>query len=148
MHTSQQAFKSGSRTRFLLPPEFALWTTISSAESQKGINVVQQCSVDNQNLERYSHRLYTAIAPFWFSTEHLCYTDIDHDWSWNITFRWTAKRVIFSQGIIIFLKCAALRENIVPRENITILAPPTHDISSGPVDIYYIIRWSKWMIFI
>ena len=49
--------------------------------------------------------------------------------SWNITFRWTAKRVIFSQGII----------------NITILAPPTRDISSVPVDICY-IRWSKWMI--
>ena len=34
---------------------------------------------------------------------------------------------------------------IVPRENITILAPPTRDISSVPVDICY-IRWSKWMI--
>ena len=45
----------------------------------------------------------------------------------------------------IFPKCAALRENIVPRENITILAPPTRDISSVPVDICY-IRWSKWMI--
>ena len=44
-----------------------------------------------------------------------------------------------------FPKCAALRENIVPRENITILAPPTRDISSVPVDICY-IRWSKWMI--
>ena len=32
------------------------------------------------------------------------------------------------------------RENIVPRENITILAPPTRDISSVPVDICY-IRW-------
>ena len=28
--------------------------------------------------------------------------------------------------------------NIVPRENITILAPPTRDISSVPVDICYI----------
>ena len=45
----------------------------------------------------------------------------------------------------IFLKCTAMRENIVPRENITILAPPTRDISSVPVDICY-IRWSKWMI--
>ena len=45
----------------------------------------------------------------------------------------------------IFPKCAALRENIVPRGNITILAPPTRDISSVPVDICY-IRWSKWMI--
>ena len=34
---------------------------------------------------------------------------------------------------------------IVPRENITILAPPTRDISSVPVDICY-TRWSKWMI--
>ena len=58
--------------------------------------------------------------------------------SWNM-FRWTAKRVIF------FPKCAALRENIVPRENISILAPPTRDISTVQVDICY-IRWSKWMI--
>ena len=32
-----------------------------------------------------------------------------------------------------------------PEGNITILAPPTRDISSVPVDICY-IRWSKWMI--
>ena len=58
--------------------------------------------------------------------------------SWNITFRWTAKKVIFSQGII-FSRSAHIRENI------TILAPPAHDISTVPVDICY-IRWSKWMI--
>ena len=53
---------------------------------------------------------------------------------------------LFSQGIIFEIpKCAALRENIVPRENITILAPPTRNISSIPVNICY-IRWSKWMI--
>ena len=45
----------------------------------------------------------------------------------------------------IFPKCTALRDNTVPRENINILAPPTHDTSSVPVDICY-IRWSKWMI--
>ena len=39
----------------------------------------------------------------------------------------------------IFPKCTALRENI------TILAPPTRDISSVPLDICY-IRWSKLMI--
>ena len=49
------------------------------------------------------------------------------------------------QESYIFSKCAALRENIVPRENITILAPPTRDISSVPVDICY-IRWSNLMI--
>ena len=36
-------------------------------------------------------------------------------------------------------KCAALRENIVPRENITILAPPTRGISTVPVDISVIL---------
>ena len=36
-------------------------------------------------------------------------------------------------------------DNIAPRENTTILASPTHDISSISVDICY-IRWSKWMI--
>ena len=45
----------------------------------------------------------------------------------------------------VFPKCAALRENIVPRETITILALPTRDISTVPVDICY-ITWSKLMI--
>ena len=45
----------------------------------------------------------------------------------------------------IFLQCCALRENIIPRETITILAPSTCDISSFPVDICC-IRWSKLMI--
>ena len=71
------------------------------------------------------------------------YTDIDRD-GWNITFRWTAKRVIFSKGLY-FPEVRSTEGNIVPRENITILAPPTRDISSVPVDICY-IRWSKWMI--
>ena len=35
-----------------------------------------------------------------------------------------------------------LYKNIITRENITILAPPTRDISSVPVNIHY-IRWSK-----
>ena len=48
---------------------------------------------------------------------------------------------IFPRGYI-FPKPAALRENIITRENITILAPPTRDISSVPVNICY-IRWSK-----
>ena len=43
---------------------------------------------------------------------------------------------IFPRGYIL---------NIITRENITILAPPTRDISSVPVNICY-IRWSKLMI--
>ena len=42
------------------------------------------------------------------------------------------------QQSYIFRKCAALKENIVPRENINLLAPPARDISSVPVDICYI----------
>ena len=63
--------------------------------------------------------------------------------SWNITFRWTPREFfyIFPRDYI-FPKCTALRENIVQRENITLLAPPTHDISSVLVDICY-IWWSK-----
>ena len=64
--------------------------------------------------------------------------------SWNITFRWCQEIYIFPRGYI-FPKRAALRENIITRGNITILAPPTRDISSVPVNIWY-IRWSKWMI--
>ena len=41
----------------------------SLAENQKGVNVVQQCSVENQKgTIAYRHWLYTVIAPFWFST--------------------------------------------------------------------------------
>ena len=51
---------------------------------------------------------------------------------------------IFPRGYI-FPKRAALRENIITREKVTLLAPPTRDISSVPVNICY-IRWSKLMI--
>ena len=63
------------------------------------------------------------------------YTDIDRD-SHEISRFGGLPRVIFSQRIIL---------NIVPRENMTILAPPTHDISSVPVELCY-IRWSKLKI--
>ena len=43
---------------------------ISSAENMKGVNAVQRCSVEAQK-GHCRHRLCTAIAPFWFSTEHL-----------------------------------------------------------------------------
>ena len=54
-------------------------------------------------------------------------------------FRWTAKRVKY------FPKGLYFPEARITRENVTILAPPTNDISSVPVNICY-IRWSKWMI--
>ena len=48
---------------------------ISSLESQKGAIANERCSVENQKGAiaegRYCHWLCTAIAPFWFSTEHL-----------------------------------------------------------------------------
>ena len=47
-----------------------LQTCISSAESKKSI-ADQRCSIENQKGACYCHRLCTAIAPFWFSTEHL-----------------------------------------------------------------------------
>ena len=38
---------------------------------QKGVNPVQQCSVENRE-GRYRQRLlHWLIVPFWFSTEHL-----------------------------------------------------------------------------
>ena len=52
---------------------------------------------------------------------------------------------IFPKGLY-FPEVRSTEGNIVPRgDNITILAPPTLDISSVPVDICY-IRWSKLMI--
>ena len=68
---------------------------------------------------------------------HLYYSDIDRDGQ-DISHFGGLPRVIISQGIIFSPKCAALRENIVLRENI--LAPQKRDISSIPVDICY-IRW-------
>ena len=40
----------------------------SSAESKKGINAVQRCSIENQ--KGVIATLRTAIVPFWFSMEH------------------------------------------------------------------------------
>ena len=42
----------------------------SSVESQKGIIAVQRCSLENQK-GRYHCAKSLAIASFWFSTEHL-----------------------------------------------------------------------------
>ena len=44
--------------------------TVRRLKSQNGVNAVQQYSVENHE-GRYRHRLCAAIAPFWFSTEHL-----------------------------------------------------------------------------
>ena len=48
---------------------------ISSAESQKGINAVQWCSIENQK-STIAIDFCTAIAPFWFWIEHLWTTII------------------------------------------------------------------------
>ena len=74
------------------------------------------------------------------------YSDIDragHEISRSVDCQ---ESYIFPWGYI-FPKRAVLRENIITslRENIAILAPPTRDISSVPVNIWY-IRWSKLMI--
>ena len=55
--------------------------TISSAESQKGINAIEWCSVENQNGAVAT--LCTVIAPFWLSTDNRCmyivYIKFDYD---------------------------------------------------------------------
>ena len=64
----------------------------------------------------------------------LQYTDIDRDSHEISLFGGLPRELYFPQGIIIF-----------PRENITVLAPPTRDISAVPVDNCN-IRWSKLMV--
>ena len=44
---------------------------VSSLESQKGALTIQRCSVKNQKGAIVIDIICTAIAPFWFSTEHL-----------------------------------------------------------------------------
>ena len=73
-----------------------------------------------------------------YKYEYIYYTDIDRDGHVPVD---CPESCTFPRDCI-FPKCAALRGNIVPRENITILAPPTRDISTVPVDICY-INWSK-----
>ena len=63
------------------------------------------------------------------SNEVQYYTDIDRDGHEISRFGGLPRELYFP-------------ENIVLRESITLLAPPTHDISTVPVDICY-IRWSK-----
>ena len=116
----------------------------SSAMHYQNLIIIHECS---KKLLKMKHSNNKKLTPSTYAVHTKCGI-LYRYWpgrSWNITFRWIAKRVIFSQGIIFSRRCAALRENIVPRENITILAPPTRGISSVPVDICY-IRWSKLMI--
>ena len=72
------------------------------------------------------------------------YTDIDRDGHEISRFGGLPRELYFPQGII-FSRSAQHWGKYCPEENITILAPPTRDISSVPVDICY-IRWSKLMI--
>ena len=72
------------------------------------------------------------------------YIDIDRDGHEISRFGGLPRELYFPKGLY-FPEVRSTEGNIVPRENITILAPPTRDISSVPVDICY-IRWSKWMI--
>ena len=69
------------------------------------------------------------------------YTDIDRDGHEMSRFGGLPRELYFPKGLY-FPEVRSTEGNIVPRENITILAPPTRDISSVPVDICY-IRWSK-----
>ena len=63
------------------------------------------------------------------------YTDIDRDGHEISRFGGLPRELYFPE-------VHSTEGNIVPRENTTILATPTHDILSVPVDICY-IRWSK-----
>ena len=75
---------------------------------------------------------------------YVYYTDIDCDGHVISRFGGLPRELYFPKGLY-FPEVRSTEGNIVPRENITILAPPTRDISSVPVDICY-IRWSKLMI--
>ena len=57
----------------------------------------------------------------------------------------SCQEALFSQAGLSFNSAHSLEGKYNHEGNITILAPPTRDISSVPVDIWY-IRWSKWMI--
>ena len=48
-------------------PRKLFYSDILVAESQKGVNAVQRCSVENQKgaITNFHHRLCTAITPFW-----------------------------------------------------------------------------------
>ena len=112
------------------------WYSLST-ESQKGVNAVQWCSVENQQCA-IIQILTATVMKYHVSVDcqesYIFPRGYNHKGKYNyLGTTDTAKRVIFSQGVII------------TRENITILAPPTRDISSVPVNICY-IRWSKWMI--
>ena len=61
------------------------------------------------------------------------YTDIDRDGHEISRFGGLPRELYFPKGLY-FPEVRSTEGNIVPRENITILAPPTRDISSVPVD--------------
>ena len=73
-------------------------------------------------------------------------TDIDWD-GWNITCRWCQDSSIFPRDNI-FPQCCTLRENIIPWENITILAVHQNVIFHDRHGQYlYNIGMDTWLVF-
>ena len=82
------------------------------------------------------HKIFWRNHSFWPSN----ITDIDWD-GWNITCRWCQDSYIFPRDNI-FPQCSALRENIIPWENITLLAVHRNVIFHDcPSQYLYIITY-------
>ena len=105
--------------------------------SRKCLEVPIREKLDSRNIRRIQYFILIDHMNFLLiNRDLLCYyTDIDRDGHEISRFGGLPRELYFSKGL-------SLRENIVPRENITLFAPPARDISSVPVDICY-IRWSK-----
>ena len=103
----------------------------------------------NENLDIrgnwWNHIIQSTSVKYWMARKLEISSDsvLYRYWpgrSWNITFRWTAKRVIFSP------KCAALRENIVQRENITLGTTGTwYFICPGRYLLYQMVKMNDFM---
>ena len=83
----------------------------TSAESQKGINAVQRCSVENK--KGSITRLHTATTPFWVSREHL----------WRSLYQWVRYHHRLYTAImsaLLVLNGTSLNITIIKKDAITI----------------------------
>ena len=114
----------------------SFWAKFSDTDFSSSCKIIHFKKSDNQLLKRHLTHYWTSpLTPFWLSASRMLMPQ-----------SMCAIIQILTRTVMKYHISVDCQESyIFPRENITLLAPPAHDISFVPVDICY-IRWSKWMI--
>ena len=100
-----------------------------------------------QKEQKFTYKVtisFSLIAEVRLFTVRKYYRDIDRDGHEISRFGGLPRELYFPKGLY-FPEVRSTEGKYCPEGKIDILAPPTRDISSVPVNICY-IRWSKWII--